>query len=198
MKQTQQYKGCTIRIEQDQDAKSPRTWSNLGTMACIHRRYSLGDQQFQTTQALVASIPPGAIRLPLYLYDHSGLSMQTRPYSCPWDSGQVGWIWVSRQAVLKEYGWKVLTAKRRAQVEAYLVGEVKAYDAYLQGNAYGYVAEGPQGEDIGSCWGFFDTGTCAEGKNIEMAYMLEQAQGEIDAWLMDRAEQAEQMQALLG
>ena len=30
--------------------------------------------------------------LPLYLYDHSGITISTGPFSCPWDSGQVGWI----------------------------------------------------------------------------------------------------------
>ena len=34
--------------------------------------------------------------LPLYLYDHSGITISTRPFSCPWDSGQVGWIYASK------------------------------------------------------------------------------------------------------
>ena len=77
MEQTTTYKGCTIRIEQDQDAESPRAWGTLGTMACAHRRYDLGDVQFHSAAELEASIPADAIRLPLYLYDHSGLTMST-------------------------------------------------------------------------------------------------------------------------
>ncbi len=191
MEQTTTYKGCTIRIEQDEDAESPRDGSNLGTMACVHRRYDLGDVQFQTAADLEASIPADAIRLPLYLYDHSGLTMATRPFSCPWDSGQVGYVYVSREKARRENGWKVLTAKRITQIEGILRSEVAAYDAYLQGSVYGYIAEGPNGEDIGSCWGFLVVNTADE------TYMLEQAQGEIDAWLAARAEQAEQMLALL-
>lgn len=34
-----------IRIEQDTTPESPREWSNLGTMACWHGRYNLGDEQ---------------------------------------------------------------------------------------------------------------------------------------------------------
>lgn len=35
----------------------------------------------------------GMVILPLYLYDHSGITMNTCGFSCPWDSGQVGWIY---------------------------------------------------------------------------------------------------------
>ena len=37
----------------------------------------------------------GMVILPLYLYDHSGITMNTCGFSCPWDSGQVGWIYAS-------------------------------------------------------------------------------------------------------
>lgn len=94
----------------------------------------------------------------LYLYDHSGLAMSTGSFSCPWDSGQVGFIYVSREQVLKEYGWKRLTAKRREQIETYLTGEVETYDQYLQGQVYGFVVEkfedGDWVEDD-ACWGFY-------------------------------------------
>ena len=32
----------------------------------------------------------GFVFLPLYLFDHSGITMNTSGFSCPWDSGQVG------------------------------------------------------------------------------------------------------------
>lgn len=36
--------------------------------------------------------------------DHSGLAMQTTSFNDPWDSGQVGWIYVSKEDALKEFG----------------------------------------------------------------------------------------------
>ena len=42
--------------------------------------------------------------LPLYLYDHSGITMNTTGFSCPWDSGQVGWIYADADCIKKEYG----------------------------------------------------------------------------------------------
>lgn len=41
--------------------------------------------------------------MPLYLMDHSGLAMQTESFHDPWDSGQVGWIYVSKEDALKEF-----------------------------------------------------------------------------------------------
>lgn len=100
------------------------------------------------------------IELPLYLYDHSGITMSTGSFSCPWDSGQVGFIYIDREKITKEYGWKVLTAKRREKIEEYLRNEVKTYDDYLTGNVYGFVVEQldnetGEWEQTDSCWGFF-------------------------------------------
>ena len=43
---TEQYRGFTITVDHDQDAENPRDWhSHVGTMACWHSRYNLGDEQ---------------------------------------------------------------------------------------------------------------------------------------------------------
>lgn len=34
-----------IKIMRDDNPESPREWGNLGTMACWHNRYKLGDEQ---------------------------------------------------------------------------------------------------------------------------------------------------------
>ena len=33
-----------IEVHQDESPESPRSWDNLGTMICFHRRYDLGDK----------------------------------------------------------------------------------------------------------------------------------------------------------
>lgn len=104
------------------------------------------------------------IMLPLYLYDHSGITMSTGPFSCRWDSGQVGWIYVTKEQVRKEYGWKNLSKKRIETIEGYLKGEIEEYDRFLTGQVYGYdVTELGEckhcgtaiEEDIDSCGGFY-------------------------------------------
>jgi len=43
--------------------------------------------------------------LPVYIYDHSGITLNTVGFSDPWDSGQVGWIYASKGKFLKETGY---------------------------------------------------------------------------------------------
>lgn len=89
--------------------------------------------------------------LPLYLYDHSGLTIRTAPFSCPWDSGQVGWIYADKEMMEKEYG--AVTPETIARTMEVLEREVEAYDYYLTGQCYGFqLFEGAQ--EIDSCWGF--------------------------------------------
>lgn len=90
--------------------------------------------------------------LPLYLYDHSGITMNTGGFSCSWDSGQVGFIYVSKERAREQYGFKRLTKERVQKVYEYLDNEVKTYAAYLEGDVYGYVIEGQDIDD--SCWGY--------------------------------------------
>lgn len=64
--------------------------------------------------------------------------MNTVGYSCPWDSGQVGFIAVSKAKVREEGGWKQLTQQRIAMIERGLKGEVETYDQFLRGEVYGF------------------------------------------------------------
>jgi hypothetical protein len=93
----------------------------------------------------------GMVILPLYLYDHSGITMNTGGFSCKWDSGQVGWIYADYDMVQKEYG--NVSDETVKKAESHLQSEVKEYDCYLTGQSYGFKLF--KGEDeIDSCWGF--------------------------------------------
>jgi hypothetical protein len=106
------------------------------------------------------------IILPLYLYDHSGITMRCSPFSCPWDSGQVGFIYCSMDKAREEWGGGNPAAtdeEVRAAAIKCLTGEVKTYDSYLTGDVWGYVVERVEYDEDGdevsrehldSCWGF--------------------------------------------
>lgn len=161
------YKGYHINIYQDQNAESPRDWSNLGTFYTAHRRYQPEenfDKHFNFNE--VCDRRPGNLRksflekyiaLNIYLYDHSGQTISSGPFSCRWDSGWFGIVAVSIEKVKKEYGWKILTKSRRKKIEKYLQGEIDTYDQYLRGEVYGFqvTPEDDDTEIIDSCWGFF-------------------------------------------
>ena len=117
-------------------------------------------------------LEPHMAWLPLWLYDHSGLTMscgsRTFPYNDRWDSGQVGWILVSKDRIMSEVGteyvldehgdriqvmhehgdgmpatWSYKTRPLtddtwRNRAEEIMRGEVELYDNYLRGEVYGY------------------------------------------------------------
>jgi len=187
----EEYKGFTITIEQDDLCEGPREWDNLGTMICFHRRYNLGDSHegvvdnFENNYSIeidnIRDIEnsENVIVLPLYLYDHSGITMNTTGFHCPWDSGQVGFIFVTKGKIKAEYGWKRLTKKRIKQIEEYLRNEVKIYDQYLTRNVYWYDIK-EKGKDFDSCGGYYGQDDC-----------LQQAKDVIDCELKHRDVQLE-------
>lgn len=93
----------------------------------------------------------GFVLLPLYLYDHSGITMSTSPFSCPWDSGQVGWIYSMPGATRKNFG--SLSKGNIENATRVLDAEVDSYDHYLRGDCYGFRLYEDSAE-VDSCYGF--------------------------------------------
>ncbi len=92
-------------------------------------------------EAVDAVLDKHIVQLPLYLYDHSGITMSTGSFGCRWDSGQVGFIYITREKIQKEWGWKTLTEKRRRYLASFMASEVEEYDHYLTGEVYGFKHE---------------------------------------------------------
>lgn len=148
--------GLKVIVCTDPNPENPReTWEPLGTMVCFHKRYALGDKhEFPTPEAFRLwweEYGEGGTLLPLYLYDHSGITMRTTPFTCPWDSGQVGWIYLTAKRAESE---------RIADPVAALEAEVKEYDEYLTGNVYGFSVEDSEGEILDCSWGYIGLDHC--------------------------------------
>ena len=138
------YKGYTIAIDYDSDPSNPREWDNFGTMVCFHKRYMLGDSfkldmddygSWSEVRDHIESELGAMVILPLFLYDHSGLSISvgaSRAEHASWDSGQVGFIYCTDGDMVRE-GIKTLQ-----EAEDLLRNEVKTYDKYLKGDFYTY------------------------------------------------------------
>lgn len=180
-----EHKGLKVEIIYDEDAQNPRSKDysdNLDVMVCFLSRYNLGDKghgykqsDFNSWEELKEQIikdhNPVVIK-PLYLYDHSGITISTSPFSCPWDSGQVGWIFVSRKAALENWGKSNKTSNKslEARVNKYINASVKEYDDYLRGEVFGYSVKKDE-EELDSCWGFIGREYCIEeAKNIAEHY----------------------------
>jgi len=164
----------------DCDPISPREWDNLGTMACYHSRYTLGDEGVPYKDEVIDMLEGSnndVICLPLRLYDHSGLAMSTHnngaAFGDPWDSMWIGAIFVEKAKIREEYGWKYLTKKRINQILQYLEGEVETYDQYLRGDVYGITVEGGEGGDE-SCWGYYGYDYAKSELKSTFRYVVEQ------------------------
>lgn len=190
--ETKTYRGYTIKIYQDEMAESPRIeWDNMGTMVLFHSRYELGDkehgynsQDFKSFDELKIQIlrdHRDCVILPVYMYDHSGITINTTGFHCPWDSGQVGFIFISLEKARKEYQWLAVTKKRRDFLEVMLRSEVSLYDSFLRGEVYGYKVVSPKGEDLDSCWGFYG--------GYEESGLMDEARGNID-WAINEKRKA--------
>ena len=160
-------KGLTLKLYQDEMGQDgPRDWDNLGTMVCWHSRYNLGDKNEMKTPGdfmdwwngknkYETEGGKGGEILSLYLYDHSGITMNTGGFNCPWDSGQVGYIYVTASQIRKEYSVKRITKTIREKARALLESEVKTFDQFITGDVYGYNIESSDGEHLDSCRGFY-------------------------------------------
>lgn len=187
--ETFEVDGVTVRIVQDEEPTNPRKqYDNFGHMRCWHHRYSLGDNNTMSVEEgkelAEQAEKQGGIVLSLYLYDHSGITMRTSSFSCPWDSGQVGFIYCDKDDIRKNWGVKCVTKKLLKQAKEILEAEVKEYDSYLTGECYGFIIEDPDNKHLDSCWGFLgDVKYCKEeatsaAKHAAKAYFAKKAEAE--------------------
>lgn len=119
--------------------------------------------------------------LPLCLYDHSGITMSTGRFSCPWDSGQVGYIYCTMKRARKE--WSGTDDEVREQAKQCLEGEVQTYDDHITNNVCGFTVEAPDGELIESCWGFYPDHPVPFSFEKAWDAPLSQARNAADRWL---------------
>lgn len=148
-------------IEQDTFGDSPREWDNLGTLAAFHRQYDLGDKlEDRFKEMPPAEIPAllekeGAIVLPVYLLDHSGLRISTSDFHDSWDSGQVGFIYATKEKILAEFGEKELTDELKEKAAQILKNEIKTLDQYLSGDVYSVQIVDEGGNVLDAVSGFY-------------------------------------------
>jgi hypothetical protein len=173
---SENYKGYVIELWHDPDPENPRKdWDNATDMICFHTRYNLGDDDhglemdhFNSWEGLRAHLEiDSVVVVPVYLYDHSGLTINTTGFSCPWDSGQIGFIRVSRETANRE--WPDATEE---ELESYCVKDVEVYDKFLRGLVYGFKVLDHCGEVQESCWGFYSEEDALDEARVYVGLVL--------------------------
>lgn len=147
-----------LEIHRDEHPQNVREeYDHCGVMACWHDRRNLGDEQpKERPEEYRGQLEGDPVILPLFLMDHSVITMRTQPFSCAWDSGQVGFIYMPEEVRKRE-------EFTREEAKECLLAEVAEYDNYLTGSVYGFEiytrsscseCGASDRKDEDSCWGF--------------------------------------------
>ena len=129
--------GYDARVYVESDPDNPREIVEpVSQIVSWHRRYTIGDEhQWATPEDFLESVQwslgedSDAVLKPLYAYEHGGIALSTGQFSCPWDSGQVGFLYVP-PGVMQEESWNM------EQLDAYVKQELKDLQAYINGEVY--------------------------------------------------------------
>lgn len=102
---------------------------------------------------------------PLFKYEHGGVAYSLGAFSCPWDSGQCGYVLMSK-AEWPRQAKAVLSAK----------SHVESYSSWCNGEIYGYIIEDSDGEHLDSCWGYVgDSKYCLDEAMSNAEYHVKEA-----------------------
>lgn len=155
------HRGVRVEIHYDDTGcGNPRDWDNGTKMSLLHRRYDLPneidfDPEHHEGLDSLADIEAHIRREYDVVgfkwvrgYEHGGLSLSTTgggQYGDRWDSGIAGFIFMDREG-------QALVGTPDELVGEVLDGDVETYNAWSNGDVYGYVVD-PDGENE-SCWGY--------------------------------------------
>jgi len=158
------YKGLTIKLEPDQDCESPLVSDDVHITYRKGARTILGNDpvEYEEFERIGAEIDSGLlIGRPVYAYVHSGVALRTGSFQgllpqghAEFDSGQSGYIYVTKKTALEWHGGKVLSAKKREKTLESLESVLSEFAKWLNGDCWGFIIEDENGKQLDSCWGF--------------------------------------------
>ncbi len=154
----------TLKIVHDETPETPRVWDNLTQMIFLGHKKGLGDDHHYTlndfndwddAEKSIAKALDVAVIKRVYLYSHSGETISTKPFSCRWDSGQIGFAIITKKIIRQEYSTKYVLKKHIALAESVLDAEVETLDNFITGDIYGFEIEDEDENTLDSCYGFY-------------------------------------------
>ena len=142
-----------IRIMSDMDERPDNDPASGVYLTSRNRHFSVAE-----------GLPDSPLKwwtFPLYAYIHSGVRLSLSPFSCPWDSGQIGQVYVAKD-----------TARTCKRAERIAESYVATWNQYLEGDVWGYQIEA-DGEVVDSCWGIYGRETAEKEALEALRPMLE-------------------------
>ena len=151
---------CSIYYDLDCSNDNPRNWDNLGRIIVPENcRYLKSEEDcpelsWDDKEADLKYLREKYIYVfPVFVLDHSAVKFSTEFINSPWghwDCGQIGWIVIDEND-LKYYSEKI-DEKRALEIAE---GELETLTQWANGEVYGYILTDPDGNELGSCWGYY-------------------------------------------
>lgn len=159
-------------IVNDIFAENPRDEENLGTIACIKNRYFTGDEIISISDIEFILTNEAYIALPVFAYVHSNIMLNTVGFQCPWDSGQIGCIYIAKDKARNIFNIKRVTKNFRKKITSFLSQEIEIMNHYLNGDVFGYIIKDGTGKEIDSCWGYYGAADTISAAQKAMNYLI--------------------------
>ena len=137
-----------VEIRIDEMCTSPRVYDNLCVMVGTDRRRIAPDREPTTTEECALEHEH---RRPGVLARY--LSFSGNAVAFAWWNG--GFAYVTRERC-EELGVKLKDAEEQMKIE------IQEYERWAEGDCYGYVILGEDGDIIDSCWGFIGSEYCEQ------------------------------------
>jgi hypothetical protein len=174
-----------LRLFYDECPTNPREDYNLTRMVCFHKRYDLGDDHdfksddydsWDEMEKNITRMKNPIVIKPLYMYEHSGITISTKPFGDRWDSGQIGFVYIRKQDVRDSFSIKRCGQNMVERCDVLLEGEVDVYDKYLQGQVYGYeigkINEDGHEEGLERGGDYFDEEQCEHDGKLSLEWFI--------------------------
>ena len=168
----------------DQHAANPRECDNLGTIlispdkahwianrdSAVDISIHLGKNPFEhwdniRREQLKLKKSEIAIAYPITKYEHGSISLSLG-YKSGWDYCVIGFVYVTKETLRKEYGVDRITKSIIERAKNCLQSELDMLTSWLNGECYGWqikeyalTDDGLEWEEVDildSCWGYFD------------------------------------------
>ncbi len=178
--ETIKIKDYPVKIYLEDWTENPREWADSSTLCTAHRNYGFGGVALSHTCTSLHDAfrhhlqdegltERDIICCDVYLYEHSGIALSTAPFSCSWDSGQLGYIYEKRSDIRAEFDVKRISPQLEQIIFDRLDSEIETLGYWANGEVYYYEVEGE------ICGGFF-------GSDHEASGLIESATDTIN-WL---------------
>jgi len=192
---TETYRGYKITTFCE-ERESPRLDFRVGNILSYHRRYRFTDNDLIGTALDIAENVldiygmddekvEDYLRIeykaqyvfPLYMYDHGQIDLSLGEYNCRFDSGKVGYFYITESADLDT------TEMSLEEIKSMVEAELDEYVKWINGETYAYrIEEIKECSHCGGCeYGEPYYNSCYEAESLEDA--MDEAKKMVDSFL---------------